>query len=107
MEKLCFVGQVKMHHHLQKGYNEKYSATKDMRKILLFIATLLLLLYVLRAGHKAYINHVKPLASPTWWSIQSIDTMKYSRDLSVGKNCPKKQSKNLVSRKFLRLGKMV
>src|SRR3990167_4248908 len=43
--------------------------------LIIFIVTLLILLFVLRSSSD------KPSRS-IWWEFQSIDTMKYSRDLS-------------------------
>ncbi len=56
-----------------------------MRKKL-FIAFLFIILSgVLWFGHSKYKSSNTALPAPIWWTVQSVDTMKYSRDLTAEK----------------------
>ncbi len=56
-----------------------------MQKKLYFAFLFIIFCGAIWLGHSKYQSSSTALPAPKWWKVQSVDTMKYSRDLTAEK----------------------
>ena len=54
-----------------------------MKRLAFIIIACIFFIILIQFWVRSYQQNASLLSSPTWWSIQSVDTMKYSRDMTA------------------------